>query len=121
MRTSQKVGIVLAGLYSLSSVPSVVTPTPDPGPPMFILVIGSVLGVIGVVASVLAWRGSAPAARLTAGAIIVITLTGLPALFVDGIPAAVRALVGVSVLVTVLAVYLMFSPSRDREPTGVLS
>ena len=39
------------------------------------------------------------------------TLTGLPAFFVD-VPAGVKALVGVSVLITVVAVALMFSGRR---------
>jgi len=112
--TRQKVGLALAGVYSFLQIPSVLFPTPDgdEGPPFFILVIGSVLGVIGVVAAVAAWRGSSVANRILAGAIIVVTLTGLPAFFVDGIPAGIRLLVGVSVVWTIAAVYLMFSPSR---------
>ena len=61
--------------------------------------------------TVLAWRGHQVALRVAAGAIIVITLTGLPAFFVD-VPTWVKALVGVSVLVTVAAVALMFSGRR---------
>ena len=116
--TKQKVGLALAGLYSLSNIPGFLT-APDPGvegPPMAILVIGSVLGVIGLVASVMAWRGNRVALRVAAGAMIVITLTGLPAFFVD-VPMAIKALVGFSVLLTVLAVVLMFS--ADRRPAPV--
>jgi hypothetical protein len=112
--TRQKVGIGLAGIFSLSQVPTFLIPTPEgePGPPFFILVLGSVLGLVGVVAAIQAWRGSSVATRILAGAMIVSTLTGLPALFVDGIPAAVRIFVGVSVALTIAAVYLMFSPPR---------
>ncbi len=116
--TKQKVGLVIAGLYSATNIPGFLG-APDPGevgPPMAILVIGSALGVVGLVASVMAWRGSHVAMRVTAGAIIVVTLTGLPAFFVD-VPMFVKALVGVSVLLTVLAVVLMFS--TDRRPTPV--
>ena len=58
--TRQKAGLVLAGLLSLGSVPSALFPTPDgqEGPPLGILVVGSLLGVIGVVAVVIAWRTS---------------------------------------------------------------
>lgn len=112
--TSQKVGLVLAGIYSAANIPAVITPAPDPGPPRFILAIGTVLGVVGLVAVVAAWRGSALGARIAAVSIILITLTALPAFFVSGIPAAIRVLVGVSVLLTVLAVYLMLAPSRSR-------
>ena len=116
--TRQKVGLTLAGLYSLGNIPSVFFPTPDgeEGPPFGILVIGTVLGVIGLVAVVMAWRsGNRVALRVAAGAMIVLTLTGLPAFFVD-VPAAIKLLVGLSVLVTIAAVVLMFSPARRPSP-----
>ena len=115
--TKQKVGLTIAGLFSLANIPSFLT-APDVsevGPPMPILVIGSVLGVIGLVAVVMAWRGNRVALRVAAGAIIVSTLTGLPAFFVD-VPMWVKALVAFSVLLTVLAVVLMFSGDRRPAP-----
>ncbi len=117
--TRQKIGIAIAGVYALTNIPGFLLNGPEPGvegPPMAILVIGSVLGVIGLVASVLAWRGNRVALRVAAGAMIVITLTGLPAFFVD-VPMFIKALVGFSVLLTVLAVVLMFS--TDRRPVPV--
>lgn len=116
--TRQKAGLVLAGLLSLGSVPSALFPTPDgqEGPPLGILVVGSLLGVIGVVAVVIAWRtNSRVAIRVAAGTLIINALTGLPAFFVD-VPAGLKLLVGVSVLVTAAAVVLMFSPSRATSP-----
>ncbi|KRA32394.1 MULTISPECIES: hypothetical protein [unclassified Nocardioides] len=112
--TRQKWGYGLAGLMSVAAIPSVLFPAPDgdPGPPLFILAIGTVLGVIGLVAVVLAWRGNARAARIAAGAVVLNTATGLPALFVEGIPAGIRIMVGVSILLTVLTVYLMFAPAH---------
>jgi hypothetical protein len=114
----QKVGLVICIVYSLANIPSALFPAPDgeEGPPLAILVVGSVLGVVGLVAAMMAWRGSRVALRVAAGAIIVITLTGLPAFFVD-VPMAIKALVGFSVLLTVLAVVLMFS--GDRRPAPV--
>jgi hypothetical protein len=109
----QKAGLVLCALYGLVNIPSALVPTPDDGdaPPLAILVIGSILGVVAVVAVVLAWRGNRPALRVGAGAMIVMTLTGLPAFFVD-VPMAIKALVGFSVVLTVVAVVLMFSGDR---------
>lgn len=117
LATKQKVGLVLAGLYSLTNVPGFLVPTDadEVGPPMAILVVGSVLGVIGLVAAVMSWRGNSVALRIAAGAMILITLTGLPAFFVD-VPMAIKALVGFSVLLTVVAVVLMFSGDRRSAP-----
>lgn len=116
--TKQKVGLGIAGFYSLANIPSVLIPTPEGevGPPLGILVVGTVLGVVGLVAAVLAWRGSSLGLRLTAGAIILATLTAVPAFFVD-VPTAIKALTGFAVLLTVTAVALMFS---GRRPAPVL-
>ena len=114
----QKAGLILAGLYSLVNIPSAFFPTPDgsEGPPLEILVIGSLLGVVGLVAVVLAWRtGNRAALRVAAGAIIVVTLTGLQAFFVD-VAAGIKLLVGLSVLLTIATVVLMFSPPRPSAP-----
>jgi hypothetical protein len=116
--TRQKVGLGLAGLLSLFSVPSVFTPTPDgdTGPPFAILVVGSILGIIGLVAVVIAWRtGSRAAVRVAAGALIINLLTSLPAFFVD-VSAGIKLLAGVGVLLTVLAVGLMFSTAHRPAP-----
>ena len=110
----QKIGLGLAGLLSLGSIPSVLSPTPagEVGPPLVVLWAGTVLGVVGIVAVVIAWRtGSRGALRVLAGALIISALTALPAFFVD-IPVGIKALAAASVLLTVAAVVLMFSSSR---------
>jgi hypothetical protein len=116
--TKQKVGLVICGLYCLSNIPSAFIPVDSgasDGPPLAILVVDSVLALLGVVATVLAWRGNRVALRIAAGAMVVITLTGLPAFFVD-VPMGVKALVGLSVVVTVVAIVLMFSGARRSAP-----
>ncbi len=118
--TRQKIGLVLAGLMSAGNIPSAWFPTPSgqEGPPVSILIVGTLLGVVGLVAAVMAWRtGSRVALRVTAGAIIVTTLTALPAFFVD-VPAWIKLLVAVSTLLTIAAVVLIFSPAR--RPVSVL-
>ncbi len=115
--TKQKIGLVLCALYSLANIPSFLG-APDEGetgPPLGILVIGSILGVVGLVAAIMAWRGNGVALRVAAGAIIVVTLTGLPAFFVD-VPMFVKILVGFSVVLTVATVVLMFSGDRRSAP-----
>lgn len=118
LSTKQKVGVILCILYSLSNVPSVLEAPADgeAGPPMAILVVDTVLGVVGIVAGVMAWRGNRVALRVAAGAIIVLTLTGLPAFFVD-MPMFIKVIVAVSVVLTLITVALMFS--GERRATSV--
>jgi hypothetical protein len=116
--TRQKVGLAIAGLVNLSNVPSALFPTPDGevGPPYAILLLSSVIGVIGLVATILAWRGNGAALRVAAGALVINVLTALPAFFVD-VPAFIKALVALAVVVTVAALVLMFSgPARRPVP-----
>jgi len=117
LSTRQRIGLVLAGLLSLTTVPSVLMPTPEGevGPPFAVLLLSTVVGLVGVVAVVLAWRGNAAALRVAAGAVIIPTLTALPAFFVD-VPAWVRLMVAASVLLAVAAVVLMFSTARRPVP-----
>ena len=113
----QKAGLVLAGLMSAGSIPSVFSPTPDgkEGPPFAVLLVGAILGVVGVVAAVLAWRGNRAALRVCAGTLIVNLLLTLPAFFVD-VPAWIKAMAAFSALLTIAAVVLMFSTSRRPVP-----
>lgn len=114
LTTKNKVGLALAGLLGLADVPSFLTGAPDgeTGPPQGILILDSILGVITIVAVVIAWRSASGAAlRVAAGARIVSMLTALPAFFVD-VPAFIKVLVTVFVIVTLTSLVLMFSPAR---------
>lgn len=117
--TRNKVGLGLAIFYGLTNIPSVLAPSGgdgDDGPPFAILVICSILGVVATVAGIVAWRRrSRPAARLTAASVVVITLTSLPAFFVD-VSAGVKVLVAAGVVLTVVIVVLMFSTGRQASP-----
>ena len=117
--TRQKVGLVMAGLASAINIPSVLTPTggeDQPGPPMEILLVDTVLGVVGLVAVVMAWRsGSRSALRTAAGTLVLIGITALPAFFVD-VPSWVKLVVAVSLIYTVVCIVLMFSPARRPVP-----
>jgi hypothetical protein len=117
--TRQKVGLAIAGLICLTGIPAVLFPTPDgdEGPPLAILALDTVLGVIGLVAVIAAWRGSRLGLRIAAAALIVSALTTIPAFFVD-VPAGIKLAAGASVVVTIGAIVLMFSPAR--RPTPVL-
>lgn len=115
-----KIGLALAIVLGLSNIPSVLVPTPDGevGPPFEILLADTVLGVLVVIAAVMAWRtGSRRLARLTTLGLVLILLTSLPALFVD-VPAWVKASVGLYTLASVATCALMLAPNREPSAAG---
>lgn len=112
--TKNKVGLGLAIFYAVTNLPTVLAPNTgtDDGPPLSIGLICTILSAVALVAGIVAWRKvSRPAARLTAASLIIVTLTSLPAFFVD-VPAVVKVLVGLGVVWTIAFVVLMFSPPR---------
>lgn len=114
LSTKNKVGLVIAFVLGALDMVSLLAPTPDGdvGPPIGILVLAAICGLITVIAVVIAWRKlNAAAIRVAAGARIVSMLTSLPAFFVD-VPSFVKALVAVFVVVTIIAVVLMLTPAR---------
>ena len=116
----QRAGLALAALLSLVNIASAFMPTPDGGdsPPTGIIVLGTALGVVGLVGALVAWRtGSQAAFRVTAGALVINAIASLPVFFVD-VPAGLKLGVAISVLVSVLAMVLMFSTAR--RPVAVL-
>lgn len=113
--TRQKVGYVLAGLIGATSVLGVFVPVPqdEPGPPFVVIVLGALLGILGLVGVVIAWRtGSRLWARITAAALTIGAITALPAFFVPGVPIPLVAWAGVTVIATIAAIALMFSGAR---------
>jgi len=114
----QKIGAALTGLLLVGSVTSALAPTPpgEIGPPYVVLIAGTVLSVIGLTALVIGFvRRSRSAFRLAAGALIAIQLTALPAFFAP-VPATIRLLVAVSVLLALLAVALLLTPAKAAAP-----
>jgi hypothetical protein len=113
-----KVGFVLAILLGLTDVPSVLGPTPEGevGPPIAVLVLSTVCGLVTLAAVTYGWtRRSWPAIRAAAGARIVSLLLAMPAFFVDGLPGFFRVAAAVFVLVTIGTVVLMLIPARPAE------
>jgi hypothetical protein len=118
LSTKNKVGLVLAGLLGLVDLPSFLQKTPEGevGPPYGILVLGSICGLITVIAVVVGWvKANRGAIRVAAGARVVSMLTALPAFFVD-VPAGIKILVTAAVILTVVSVVLMLSPARQTTP-----
>lgn len=115
-----RVGLVLAGLLASLDVGSLLFPPEagQTGPPRSIWILDAVLGVVTLVAIVWAWRARVPRAaqRIVVAARTASAITALPALFVD-VPTALKLLVGVFVLLTVVTVVLVLIPSRPRSRT----
>jgi hypothetical protein len=113
--TRQKVGLGLAGFYFVTNLPSVfeAAPAGKTGPPMSVMAVDSALALIGIVATVLAWRTMSRRWTGTlAAALVVTTLTSVPGLFVD-VPAFVKALVAAGIVWTLVVLVLVFSGPRD--------
>lgn len=114
LSTRNKVGLVLAGLLAVVDLPGAfLAGDPGPGvvgPPFAVLVAGSVLGVVTLVAVVHTWRTrSRGGARIVAGARILSAATALPAFFVEGVPPVVVALAAAFVVATVVVVGLVLA------------
>jgi hypothetical protein len=115
-----KTGLVLAFLLGLVDLTAPFQPTPDGevGPPYAIQLLAGVLGLITVVAVVMAWRtGRRGPVRIAAGARVISMITALPAFFVD-VPAALQAVVGLAVVLTIACVVMMLTPARQPVPVS---
>jgi hypothetical protein len=109
-----RIGLVLTFVLGLANLPSVLEQTPDgkEGPPMGVLVLDTVCGVLMVAGVVIAWRtGSRGAIRAAAGVTILQALSAVPAFFVD-IPVGIKIVAAAAVVVSFVAVVLTLSPGR---------
>jgi hypothetical protein len=109
-----RAGLVLAALLAVLDVVSAFFPTPegDVGPPLWIVVLGGLLGIATLGAVVLAWRtGRRSALWTVVGTRVLSAITALPAFFVD-VPAVLKVVVAVFVVLTVVCVVLVLSPAR---------
>ena len=113
---TNKIGLGLAGLLALSDIAGAGMPTPDgeEGPPLAVLVLGGILGVLTLVCLVPAFRRrSRGAIRVIAGARILSAISALPAFFVD-IPTGAKVATAVIVVLTVAVVAMIINPAPAR-------
>ncbi len=118
---ANRAGLIITFLLGLYGLTGVFSPTPsgEVGPPLTILIAGSVLAVAAVVSAVIAWiRRSRVAARVAAGSIVLIALSAVPAFFVS-VPAVVKILVAVTLIVTLLACVLVLRPAARPAASAV--
>ena len=112
--TRTRAGLVIAALLGVADVVSAFFPTPagQVGPPVPIVILGGLIGLATLAAVVVAWRtGRRGALRIVAGTRVLSAITALPGFFVD-IPAWLKLLTAVFVVLTVVCVVLVLAPAR---------
>jgi hypothetical protein len=103
--------LIVLGVLSLADLASPLI-TDGQHPPMFIALIGSALGLISIVLSILAWRGR-PAAAIALIAIRLLSaLTAVPAFTTPGVPTVPMILAGVFIALTLGGVVAILSGFR---------
>jgi hypothetical protein len=117
-----KVGLGLQFVYGLVNIPSILQePGNDQevGPPMGVLWADTILGVILVVAVIIAWRQqNRSTAWLASAANVLISLTAVPVFFIDGLPAWVEPVVIASIVWTIVSVTLTHLPNEDSATSA---
>lgn len=112
MKTPQRVGIVILALLSLGNVPSVLA-TDGEHPPVATTTLLTAIGIIGVVLSVFAWRGNRPSLIILVSLQAVSALSAVPAFSVDGVPPALRLTATAVIAVTVIGIALVVPAMRS--------
>lgn len=110
-----RAGLALSAALGLMNVVFLAVPAPDgeDTPPVLVIVLSAVLGLIQVACAVIAWRsGNRMAVRINAAVLIINALLSMPAFFVN-IDAWIKAVSALSVILTVVALVL----TLRREPT----
>ena len=101
--------------------PPISSPTPEDqgGPPLAVLIVAAVLGLVALIAVFLAWtRPSRKAALVAVGVSIVNALLAVPAFFEPGVSSMMQTLAGVFIVWTVVAVALTLMPNRTANVTA---
>jgi hypothetical protein len=119
-----KAGYILALILGLSDLANLASLGADEkpgesGPPAGVLIVGALLGVITVVAAVIAWRArSRPAVRVIVGSRILSLILSLPAFFVSGVPAGWVVLSAVFLVLTLVCVLLVLGKPSSVAAAG---
>ena len=109
-----RAGLALSAVLGLLGVAFLGVPADgQEAPPVIVIVLSAVLGLIQVACAVIGWRsGNRLAIRINAAVLIINALLSVPAFFVD-IDAWIKAVSALSVILTVVALVL----TLRREPT----
>ena len=108
-----KIGLVICALLGVVDVVSVAGAGSEDGPPTEVVVIGLILGIITLVGVFFAWRGDSKGFIAVVVSRVLSALSAVPAFFVDDIPDFVPVAVGIGIVLTVIAIGLLFSGRRQ--------
>lgn len=87
----------------------------DNGPPVPIVLLDAVLGLITLAGARMVWRGRRSGVVTVIVARVISALTALPAFFVDDVPGWVPFFVGILVVLTIVGVGLLVASLRRQE------
>jgi O-antigen/teichoic acid export membrane protein len=113
--TPNKVGFVVAIVFGLASLVALLFPTPEDevGPPLPVLAVGALLGLLIIAVVAVGWsRRSRGAIRAAAALLILSAVPALPAFTVPDVSAVLKATAAAYVLGALVAVVLMLWPGR---------
>lgn len=111
----RKAGHILGGVLAAAHIAAIGVPAEEgePGPPLAVLMVGAVVGLVILALLVRSWRADSRGARRVAAVLLLLAALGaLPGLLVAGVPVALQIGAGLLVLLTIAAVVLLFSPQR---------
>ena len=109
-------GLVICALLGLGDVLLAFDVSND-APPVPVLIIGAVLGLITLYGVRRAWADARRGVTAIVVSRVLSALAGIPAFFVDDAPDWAPAVVAVGIVLTVVAVGLLFSRTRAPAPS----
>ena len=107
-----RIGLVLCAVLAVVDVLSVGAAGADDGPPVAVVAIGFVLGLVTLVGVWLAWRGDERGFMTVVVSRVLSALLGIPGFFVEEAPDWVPAAVGIFLVLTIVALWLLYSGRR---------
>ena len=116
MSLQYKIGLVLCALLGVSDVLSVAGAGAEDAPPIPIAVLSVILGLITLVGVFLAWRGAKKGFIAVVVSRVLSALSAVTAFFVEDVPGWVPVAVGIGIVITVIALGLLFSERRQAAP-----
>lgn len=108
------------GVFAVLSVLDLLLPlyTDGENPPMSVALVASVIGLASLVLVLSAWRGARRAVLPLLVLRVLSALTAVPAFFVSGPPAAAIVSAAVLIVLTGVAVVLVFPAARRPASVG---